>query len=258
MEPPILTSPLLADLPGVRHAFFTRNGGVSQAPYDSLNIGRGSGDDPASVAENRRRAAARFGLAPEALSTCYQTHSAEPVVAERGWGDSRPQGDAVVTRVPGVLCGALAADCAPVLLVDPTARVAAAAHAGWRGAIGGILERTIEAMERLGACRADLVAAVGPTIGPKSYEVGLEFLARFEADDAANARFFAPGEAAEKRLFDLPGFVLARLAAAGVAKAEWIGGDTVAEEALFFSNRRTVRRGASDYGRLLSAIALEP
>jgi YfiH family protein len=257
MEPPILTSPLLAGL-GVHHAFFTRQGGVSKAPYDSLNVGRGSGDDPASVAENRRRAAASFGLETHALSTCYQTHSAAPVIADQAWGDWRPQGDAVVTRVPGVLCGALAADCAPVLLVDPTARVAAAAHAGWRGAIGGILERTIEAMERLGARRANLAVAVGPTIGPKSYEVGLEFLARFEADHPANARFFAPGETAEKRLFDLPGFVLSRLAAAGVVNAEWIGRDTVAEEALFFSNRRTVRRGASDYGRLLSAITLDP
>jgi len=256
-RPPTLHSPLLSALPGVRHAFFTRRGGVSSGRYDSLNVGRGSSDEPADVAENRRRAAGWFGLTPDALNTCYQIHSARAVTAEAPWGHHRPEADAVVTALPAIACGALAADCAPVLIADPRARVVAAAHAGWQGALGGVVAATVEQMIRLGADPARMVAAVGPCIGPASYEVGLEFLDRFETTLSGSARFFAPGAAPDKRLFDLPGFVLGRLAEAGVKQAEWVGRDTCAEHEWFFSNRRAFKQGEGDYGRLLSAIMLD-
>jgi YfiH family protein len=255
---PTLTSALLADLPGVRHAFFTRQGGVSQGLFDSLNVGVGSGDDPARVAENRRRAAAALGADVSALATCYQIHSAVAVVAEAPFGEPRPQADAVVTRTPGLICGALAADCAPVLLADPEARVVAAVHAGWRGALAGVVGAAVDAMTTLGAKPSRISAAVGPCIGPASYEVGLEFLQTFAAADPANQRVFAAGARPEKRLFDLPAYVLSRLDEAGVGRAEWIGRDTLTEADWFFSNRRAVHRGESDYGRLLSAISLDP
>jgi YfiH family protein len=255
---PILTSPLLADLPGVRHAFFTRQGGASDGVFDSLNVGLGSGDDPLCVAENRARAANALGGDAAALATCYQIHSAIAVTIDAPFGPERPWADAVVTGTPGLICGALAADCAPVLITDPEARIVAAVHAGWRGALAGVVGSAIDAMVWLGADRARMSAAVGPCIGPASYEVGLEFLDAFAADDPTNARFFAAGASAEKRLFDLPSYVLSRLAAAGVVRAEWIGRDTLAEADWFFSNRRAVHRGESDYGRLLSAISLEP
>ena len=252
---PALTSRRL-DLPGVRHAFFTRAGGVSTGIYESLNVGRGSGDDPADVTENRQRAAAHFDLAAAALSTAYQIHSATALIADRPWGDERPQGDAVVTLTPGVLCGALAADCAPVLLADAEARVVASVHAGWKGALGGVVEAAVAAMQAQGAEPGRIAAVVGPCIGPASYEVGVEFLAAFEAADPGHGRFFAAGGAADKRLFDLPAFVLSRLEAVGVGSREWIGCDTCADEARFFSNRRAFKRGEPDFGRLLSAIVL--
>jgi YfiH family protein len=255
MSLPVVTSRLL-DVAGVRHAFFTRNGGVSQGIYASLNVGLGSNDDPAAVAENRRRCAAHFGA--EAIVTAYQVHSADALVAEGPWPDSPPQADGVVSATPGVVCGALAADCAPVLLADPQARVVAACHAGWKGALTGVVAATVAKMETLGARRERVAAAVGPCIGPASYEVGLEFLERFAQADAAYARFFAPGVAADKRMFDLPAFVLGRLGAAGVETCEWVGRDTCGEESDFFSNRRAFKRGEADYGRLLSAIALQP
>jgi YfiH family protein len=253
---PVLQSSLLAELPGVRHAFFTRQGGVSKGLYESLNVGRGSRDDPTAVAENRRRAAAHFDLPIEALSTCYQIHSANALIATTGFSEARPRADAVVTTTARVICGALAADCAPILLVDPGARVVAAAHAGWKGALAGIVASTVARMAELGAQPDRIVAAVGPCIGPGSYEVGLEFLERFEAQALGSSRFFRPGASTDKRMFDLPGFVLQRLADAGVTNADWIGRDTAAEETLFFSNRRAFKRGEGDYGRLLSAIAL--
>jgi len=256
--PPVLTSPLLADLSGVRHAFFTREGGVSRGLYASLNAGPGSGDDPASVAENRRRALSRLDPDAGALVTAYQIHSANVVVAESPWFAGPPQADAVATRQVRLACGALAADCAPVLIAEPVARVVAAVHAGWKGALAGIAEAAVYAMVGLGADPARMAAAIGPCIGPASYEVGLEFLERFVAIDPANARYFTAGAGPEKRLFDLPAFVLARLARAGVAHAEWVGRDTYAEPDLFFSNRRAVHQGERDYGRLLSAISLDP
>jgi polyphenol oxidase len=252
----VLQSPLLAALPGVRHGFFTRRGGVSTGVYESLNLGRGSNDDPAAVEENRRRAAAWFGVKSEALLSAYQIHSADAHPVDAAWTD-QPKGDAIVTAKPGLALGALSADCAPVLIVDPQARIVAAAHAGWRGALGGVVVSAVSAMTRLGARPDQMVAAVGPCIGPKSYEVGLDFLDRFAAELPGAERFFEPGARAGKRLFDLPGFVLDRLAQAGVAEAEWIGRDTLADEEDFFSNRRNVLRGEGDYGRLMSAVMLE-
>ena len=252
--PPVLTSKLL-DVAGVRHAFFTRKGGVSQGIYASLNVGLGSNDDPGAVLENRARCAAHFGA--EAIVTAYQVHSATSLVADGPWPVGPPQADGVVSATAGVVCGALAADCAPVLLVDPQARVVAAAHAGWKGALTGVVEAAVAQMEALGASRGRLRAAVGPCIGPASYEVGVEFLERFVEVDPAHGRFFATGAAPDKRMFNLPAFVLGRLAAAGVGACEWVGHDTCAEADDFFSNRRAFQIGEPDYGRLLSAIVLE-
>jgi hypothetical protein len=251
-----VTSPLLSEVKGVRHAFFTRHGGVSSGVYESLNVGLGSKDDPADVAENRARCAAHFGVSPEALLTCYQIHSAEVLIADRPWNGARPEADGVVTGVGGLVCGALSADCAPVLLVDPKARIVGAAHAGWGGALKGVVDAAVAAMRQLGADPARMVCAVGPCIAPQSYEVGLEFLDRFVADDRGNARFFHPGASADKRRFDLPAYVLERVLRAGVGRAEWTGHDTY-EDPRFYSNRRALHRGEADYGRLLSAIALQ-
>ena len=249
-------SPLLDALPGVRHAFFTREGGVSQGVYAGLNVGRGSRDDGAAVEQNRALAAAWFGRPAEALLTAYQVHSAKALHAADFADSARPDGDAVVASAPGVICGALAADCAPVLLADPEARVVAAAHAGWRGALGGIVAATLDAMQRSGARRERIVAAVGPCIAPASYEVGEDFRDAFMRDAPEAAALFAPRGAPGKWSFDLPAFVLDRLARAGIERAEWMGLDTCADEARFFSNRRVFHRGEADYGRLLSAIAL--
>jgi YfiH family protein len=200
--------------------------------------------------------AARLGVAADALLTGYQIHSARVLVAEGPWEVARPEGDAVVTATSGTACGALAADCAPVLLADPAARVVGAAHAGWKGALGGVVEAAVRAMADLGAQPSRIVATVGPCIGPDSYEVGLEFRDRFTAESAEAARFFRAGASPDKRLFDLPAYVLDRLGRAGVRNARWIGHDTYVEAAQFYSNRRALHRDEPDYGRLLSAIAL--
>ena len=255
----VVTSPLLDKVAGVRHAFFSRHGGVSTGLYESLNVGRGSKDDPADVLENRRRCAAHFGVAPERLAINYQVHSATATLIEEEWQLTLPpsEADAVVTALPNVVCGALSADCAPILLVDPKARVVAAAHAGWKGALAGVTDFALIGMVAdLGAKVENIVAAIGPCIGPRSYEVGPEYLARFTEADPGNGRFFTAGRKPGKSMFDLPAYVLSRLAAAGVAQAEWVGVDTCADEN-FFSNRRAVLRGEPDYGRLLSAIMLE-
>jgi hypothetical protein len=251
-----LISPLLATQKGVRHAFFTRQGGVSEGIYASFNQGLGSGDESGHVLQNRRRAAAYFEIEVGALLTGYQIHSARTLSVERPWGSWPPEGDALATATPGIACGALAADCAPVLIADADARVVAAVHAGWKGALGGVVASAVEAMRALGADPARMAAAIGPCIGPKSYEVGLEFLDRFAADAPGSERFFQAGAAADKRLFDLPAFVLDRLDEAGVGQSEWIGLDTYADEERFYSNRRALHRGEADYGRLLSAIML--
>ena len=255
-QPPVISSALLAQAAGVRHAFFTRLGGVSKGIYASLNLGRGSNDDPADVEENRTIAAGYFGAEAPDLNTCFQIHSTIAVIADGSWGDVRPQGDAVVSKTPGVICGALSADCAPVLIADAQAGIVAAAHAGWRGALDGVVQAAVDSMVELGADPGRMVAAVGPCIGPASYEVGLEFLAKFEADAPGSGQFFKPGASDDKRMFDLPAFVLERLRTAGVERREWTGHDTCADEARFFSNRRAVIRREGDYGRLLSAISL--
>jgi YfiH family protein len=254
LEP--LQSPLLAGLAGIRHGFFTRRGGVSEGLYASLNVGRGSKDDPAAVRENRTRAASWFEVGEPALLCAYQVHSSIAHVVDGIWEQPR-ECDALVATLPGLVCGALSADCAPILIADAKARVVASVHAGWRGALGGVVAAAVEAMQAQGAETQRMIAAVGPCIGPHSYEVGLDFLERFANEAPGFERFFAPGVSDQKRLFDLPGFVLSRLNDAGVAKAEWIGADTLADETLFFSNRRAVLRGDGDYGRLLSAIALD-
>lgn len=250
-----ITHPLLTSA-GVRHGFFTRQGGVSEGIYASLNTGVGSNDDAALVAENRRRIAAHLGGTPDDLAACYQVHSAIAHVAEAGWKGHRPEGDASVTRVSGVICGVLTADCAPILLADATAGVVGAAHAGWKGALGGIIASTVEAMRGLGADPSRMVAVVGPCIAQASYEVGADYQDRFEAEAPGSGQFFSEGAAPDKRMFDLPGFVLWRLERAGVGEAAWTGHDTRADEALFFSNRRAFLAGEPDFGRQMSAIAL--
>ncbi len=254
-RPAVLTHPLLEAVSGVQHAFFSRAGGVSEGVYAGLNVGRGSRDDPEAVAENRRRAAAVFGRPEADLMTCHQIHSAIAHVARAPFGPERPEGDAVVTGTAGLICGALSADCAPILFADGPAGVVGAAHAGWKGALTGVAEATMAAMEAQGADRRRMVAVVGPCIGPASYEVGLEFLERFADEDPGSEIHFAHGARTDKRMFDLPGYVLARLRACGVADAAWIGIDTCADEG-YFSNRRAFQRGEPDYGRLLSAIML--
>ena len=242
-----------APLAGVAHGFFTREGGVSSGIYAGLNCGPGSADDPAAVAENRARAAAALGGGP--LLTLHQVHSATVVTADPDRWAPRPRADAVVTDRPGVILGALAADCAPVLLADAEAGVIGAAHAGWRGALGGVLEATVAAMERLGAQAGRIGAAIGPCISQTAYEVGPEFAARFVAAHADSARFFAEGPGGRPH-FDLPGFALARLCAAGVGAAVWTGQCTYADASRFYSFRRATHAGAADYGRMLSAIRL--
>ena len=247
----------LAALAGIRHAFFTREGGVSDGIYATLNAGVGSRDDQEHVAENRARMAAALGVAPDALLTPYQIHSANVVVAEAPWTPAtRPRADAVVTRTPGLAIGVSTADCGPVLLADPDARVIGAAHAGWRGALAGVTDAAIAAMERLGARRERIMAAIGPLIRQPSYEVGAELLEDFLAADGANARFFRPSAQLGHFMFDLPGYIAARLARAGIGAIEDLGACTYAEEQRFFSFRRTTHRGEPDYGRHVNAIVL--
>jgi YfiH family protein len=250
-------SPLLSAIPGLRHAFFSRDGGVSDGIYAGLNGGIGSSDDPANVAENRRRMAEQMGVTTEHLLTLFQVHSPDVVVATAAWGtSSRPRADALVTRTEGLAIGVTAADCGPILFVDPHARVIGAAHAGWKGALTGIIESTVDAMERLGAERAGIVAAIGPLIRQHSYEVGNEFVDRFVEADAENALFFIPAAREGHAMFDLAGFIRMRLENAGVLMIDDIGVDTYSDER-FFSYRRSVHRKEPDYGRHIHAIVLE-
>ena len=237
-----------------RHAFLGRTGGVSTGLFTSLNVGLGSSDDPAAVVENRRRAA--HLVAPGTrLVTLHQLHSAIAVEAGEWADDARPQADALVTNRPDLVLGILTADCAPVLLADPQAGVVGAAHAGWKGALYGVLESVVAAMEQLGASRATISAAIGPCIGRASYEVGEEYMARFTAVNPDHADFFTPG-AHGKAHFDLEGFCAARLATAGVTSIRLAGIDTRADAAHFFSYRRTTLAGEPDYGRQISLIAV--
>lgn len=254
---PVLTDPDLAAAEGVVHGFFTRQGGVSEGLYTSLNVGFGSGDDEARVAENRARAAAALGLPADSLSTAYQVHSARAVVIDAPVPrPEAPRADGFVTATPGVLLGILTADCAPVLLADAEARVIGAAHAGWRGALTGVIEATVREMERLGARRTSIRAAIGPCIGGASYEVGPEFPAPFVGEDPASRQFFTASRRSGHFMFDLEGYVAHRLGALGLRAVGRTRRDTCAEDGMFFSYRRATLRGESDYGRGLSAIAL--
>jgi YfiH family protein len=254
----IITSPLLDAAPGLRHAFFTRDGGVSEGIYAGLNAGIGSNDDPARVAENRRRMATAIGVAPERFLTVYQVHSPDVAVAEAPWDNAtRPKADAIVTATPGLAIGVTAADCGPILFADPAAGVIGAAHAGWKGALTGVVESTLQAMQRLGASRERVVAAIGPLIRQPSYEVGAEFVARFADADAGYARFFIASARPGHAMFDLGGFIRMRLEAAGVLLIDDLGLDTYPDER-FYSYRRTTHRAEPDYGRHVHAIVLAP
>jgi polyphenol oxidase len=254
----MIQAPTLADLPGVQHRFFTREGGVSAGLFSSLNCGYGSADNPDNVRENRRRAAATFSLGEPDLLTVHQIHSTDvlTVSAERWTSPGAPKADALVTDRPGVALGVMAADCAPVLLADAKAGVIGAAHAGWRGALAGVVQATIAAMERLGAQPENMRIVVGPCIGPASYEVGPEFPAPFLAQDAANTAYFRTATRAGHFLFDLPGYLCGRLAAQGMNVVA-TGHDTLPADAPFFSYRRNTLVGVRDYGRGLSAIMIE-
>ena len=256
MHSPIEAENLKA-LPGIRHGFFTRAGGVSAGIYAGLNCGLGSSDDTANVIENRRRVSAHLGGAHDGVVTLYQEHGVTALAIDKPFArDALPKADAVVTATPGLVIGVLTADCAPVLFADAEARIVAAAHAGWRGAVNGIIGSTIAEMERLGAQRRRIVAAIGPCINQAAYEVGDAFEADVVVRDPANARFFARPAQKAKPHFDLPAYVLHRLTEAGVTNVSNRALCTHASESLFFSYRRTSQRQEPDYGRQISAIVV--
>ncbi len=253
----MLHSAVLSSSPGVSHGFFTRKGGVSEGVHGTLNCGPGSDDDPAKVDENRRRALAALDAQPDSLLTLYQIHSADVVTVDAVWDSGqRPKADAMVTDRPGLVLGILTADCAPVLFADSQAGVVGAAHAGWKGALGGVVPATVSAMERIGADRTRIVAAIGPCISQASYEVSAEFRDPFIAQSADNGRFFSAGERDGHLQFDLEGYVAHSLKRCGVSRFEALHEDTRMQDDLFFSYRRTCLRRERDYGRQLSAIGL--
>jgi uncharacterized protein, YfiH family len=255
-SPTPLESPLLKQQgPHVRHGYFTRQGGVSGGIYAGLNVGVGSNDEAAKVQENRSRVAAWFGQPVERLATVHQVHSPDVVVVDGAYLGERPKADALVTATPGIVLGVLTADCGPILFCDGANGIIGAAHAGWKGALGGVLENTIAAMVSLGADRDNIVACLGPSIGPRSYEVGPEFVDRFLTFDPSYDGFFSPSEKDGHAYFDLQSLTLRRLMAAGI-RATHLGLDTYTDEERFFSYRRTTHRGEPDYGRQISAIAI--
>ena len=255
--PSPLQSPLLSEATGngIAHGFFTRAGGVSEGLYAGLNVGLGSKDEPERVRENRARVAGWFGAGADDLATLYQIHSPDVITVNGPDGGERPKADGQVTATPGVVLGVLTADCGPVLFADAGARVIGCAHAGWKGAFDGVLENTIAAMEALGARRQNIVASLGPSISRANYEVGPEFHERFIARDEGWARFFAPSGKPGHYMFDLPGLTASRLEQAGV-RAENLDICTYADEASFFSYRRSTHRNEPDYGRQISAIMI--
>ncbi len=256
--PSPITADCLAEMGTVAdHGFFTREGGVSTGIYAGLNCGVGSRDERAAVLENRARVARHLGTGAESLLTCHQVHSADAVIVTEPWQiGHNPKADAMVTRVPGLVLGALAADCAPVLFADPEGRVVGAAHAGWKGALTGVLEATVAAMVQIGAKPGRIRAALGPCIGPGAYEVGPEFEERFLATGAENALFFRRPSPEARPRFDLPGYVLARLERLGLDTVESATACTYDDETRLFSYRRATHRGEPDYGRQVSAIVL--
>ena len=255
-SPSPLTHAALA-LPGIRHGFFTRQGGVSSGIYATLNGGQGSSDDPTLVRENRGRMADWLGVPRERFVTCYQIHSPDVITVTQPWTrETAPKADAMVTREKGLAIAVSTADCGPLLFADAEAGVVGAAHSGWKGAFTGVLEATLAAMETLGARRQATVAVLGPMISQTAYEVGSEFVERFVAAEVGNKRFFAPSERDGHAMFDLPAYIAARLDAAGVGRFVDLKLCTYADEERFYSYRRNTHRGAPDYGRLISAIAL--
>lgn len=255
----MLTDDTLNAIDGVRHGFFTRAGGVSEGIYASLNCGLGSGDDTDKVTTNRGRVASAVDIQPKGLVTAYQVHSPNVVEVETPWTrEQAPRVDAMVTTRRGLAIGILTADCAPVLFADRKARVVGAAHAGWRGAVSGVLDATVAAMAKHGARPESLVAAVGPCIAQASYEVGPEFPAPFLAEDPAHGDLFRPSARAGHFMFDLGGYVTRRLKTLGIGAIHKLTNDTCREEDRFFSYRRACLRGEKDYGREISVIALAP
>ena len=246
----------LSSLPGIRHAFFTREGGVSVGLYNSLNGGLGSGDERSAVLENRARMAAYMGVVQEHFLGVWQVHSPDVVAVHGPWTGDRPKADALVSATPGLVLSVATADCGPVLFADGKAGVVGAAHAGWKGAFSGVLEATLEAMEKLGAKRQDITATIGPMLSQRNYEVGAEFIARFEAQDSAHARFFTPSAKAGHALFDLPAYNAMRLNNSGVGSVQDVALCTYANERRFFSYRRATHRREADYGRLIAAIGI--
>ncbi len=257
-HPDPLRSPLLDTVAtaGIRHGYFTRTGGISEGIYRGLNTGTGSADDQDKVRENRRRVAAWMGVAPESLLSLHQVHSPDAVTVHEPYGLPRPKADALVTDRPGLAICASSADCGPVLFADPEARVIGAAHAGWKGAFTGVLESTIDAMEKIGAKRQRILAVLGPSISQRNYEVGAEFVERFLADDPANETYFIPSGNAGHAMFDLNLYTVDRLKRAGV-QAEALNRCTYGEEDLFYSYRRSTHRKEPDYGRHVASIVLE-
>lgn len=243
-------------LKGTRHGFFTREFGVSDGIYAGLNCGTGSADDPKLVKINRARVALAAGLPTDALLSLHQVHSSDVIeVTEPQWSGERPKADAMVTKHPAIGLGILTADCAPVLFADPKAKIVGAAHAGWKGALNGVTENTIDAMIRLGANREDISATVGPCISQTAYEVGPEFFENFADENSDYTRFFINGQS-DKMQFDLPMFVLHRLREAGIKTAKWVSECTYATPKKFYSYRRTTHAKEPDYGRLISVIRL--
>ena len=251
-----ITSPDLAGESGVRHAFFTREGGVSTGIYASLNGGVGSRDDQAHVGENRARMAVHLGVERDKLISVYQVHSPDVEVVTGPWPGERPQADAMVTVTHGVALGVSSADCGPILFADGEAGVIGAAHSGWKGAFGGVVGATVTAMEKLGARRERIIAVLGPTISAAAYEVGPEFIERFKAENPTYSRFFHASERPAHAMFDLPAFIAHRAQEAGIGRFVDLALCTYGDEARFYSYRRTTHRQEADYGRLISAIAL--
>lgn len=256
-SPAPIESALLNEAAGgtIRHGYFTRAGGVSEGLYRGLNVGLGSNDERDKVLENRRRVAAWFDLPVERLATVHQVHSPDVVTIDADYDGARPEADAMVTRTPGIVLGVLAADCGPILFADPDNRVVGAAHAGWKGALTGVLENTIAAMEALGADRGRIIACLGPSISQASYEVGPEFVDRFVTQDPAYGQYFIPSAKPGHSMFDLPALTVGRLKKAGV-RAESVGFCTYPDSERFFSYRRTTHNNEPDYGRQISAISI--
>lgn len=253
-----VSCPLLSKLPGIGHGFFTREGGVSEDAFASLNCGYGSGDNAVHVEKNRFFVARALGVPAGNLCTAYQTHGATAITVDKPLPPAKgPEADALVTNVPGIAIGVLTADCLPILLADTKHRVAAAVHAGWKGAKGGVIESGVAAMQKLGARPLDIVASIGPGIGQCSYEVGGEFRDRFLAEDAGNAGFFETSSRDGHFMFDLKGYAKTRLLQCGIPNINVLANDTCLEDTRFFSYRRATLRGEPVYGRQISAIVLK-